>query len=179
MPSKANNNGAAPLAQPPVRTLDVIDSVRNRVEAAHKLIDEEHPKGLTLNEVFNALIMCGLEAIEDGSPANGNGTTDAALRTIAHPQRRRCDQKSALAFLRWYLGGRASSRTVNRKLAEAIEMFAPQELEFINVENTVDPAVLAAFRAACRDTKPDPDVIERVYDDSVQEPLTASEQGRD
>ena len=33
------------------------------------------------------------------------------------------------------------------------------------------------FKSPCIDAKPE--VIERVYNDSVQEPLTASEQGRD
>ena len=33
------------------------------------------------------------------------------------------------------------------------------------------------FKSPCIDAKPE--VIERLYDDSVQEPLTASEQGRD
>ena len=63
-----------------------------------------------------------------------------------------------------FLGLKKSIETIGsqaRKLAQAIEMFAPDELQFLTVETAK------------------PGVIERVYDDSVQEPLTASEQGRD
>ena len=39
MPSKANNNGAAPLAQPPVRTLAVPDSKLPRIKAKPEVIE--------------------------------------------------------------------------------------------------------------------------------------------
>ena len=39
MPSKAKNNGAAPLAQPPVRTLAVSDSMLTRIEAKPEVIE--------------------------------------------------------------------------------------------------------------------------------------------
>ena len=39
MPSKANNNGAAPLAQPPVRTLAVSDSMLPRIEAKPEVVE--------------------------------------------------------------------------------------------------------------------------------------------
>ena len=44
-------------------------------------------------------------------------------------------------------------------------------------KNGAAPLAQPPVRKLRRDAKPD--VIERVYDDSVQEPLTASEQGRD
>ena len=47
MPSKANNNGAPPLVQPPVRTLAVPEYLRPRIEAAHKRIEEEHPGAMS------------------------------------------------------------------------------------------------------------------------------------
>ena len=39
MSSKVHKNGAAPLAQPPVRTLAVPDELRTRIQAAHELIE--------------------------------------------------------------------------------------------------------------------------------------------
>ena len=56
MLSQAYNNGAAPLAQPPVRTLAVPDDLRPRIEAALKLIEEDHPGGLTLQQFLSALL---------------------------------------------------------------------------------------------------------------------------
>ena len=42
MPAKANNNGAAPLAQPPVRTLAVPDSMPPRIEAKPEVIERAY-----------------------------------------------------------------------------------------------------------------------------------------
>ena len=70
MPSKAKNNGAAPLAQPPVRTLAVPEYLRPRIEAAHKRIEEDHPGGLSLQKLVEILILCGLEASEIETPAH-------------------------------------------------------------------------------------------------------------
>ena len=48
---------------------------------------------------------------------------------------------------------------------------APLDQHFVRMLAVPD------FKSPCIDAKPE--VIERVYDDSVEEPLTASEQGRD
>ena len=140
--SKVHKNGAAPLSQPPVRTLAVPEYLRPRIEAAHKRIEEEHPGGLSLQKLVEVFILCGLEAIEIETPAHFNSSTRYGLQCIADPDVTRRIQKQALAFLRWYCGG-----------------------------GVVSP------REATGQAKPG--VIERVYDDSVQAPLTASEQGRD
>ena len=161
MPSKAKNNGAAPLAQPPVRTLAVPEYLRPRIEAAHKRIAEEHQTALNDQFVLNALIVCGLEAIEFQYLAHGTGSTATALQTMAAHWAKRGDQKTALEFVQWIISEPSPQQMVDHKLAAAIEMFASDELQFLTVETAK------------------PGVIERVYDDSVQEPLTASEQGRD
>ena len=69
---------------------------------------------------------------------------------------KRGDQKTALEFVQWLISEPSPQQTVDHKLAQAIEMFAPDELQFLTVETAK------------------PGVIERVYDDSVQEPLTDS-----
>ena len=178
MPSKAHKNGAAPLVQPPVRTLAVPEYLRPRIEAAHKLIKEEHPRGLSPQEVLNALIICGLEAIEFQHLANGNGSTATALQTMAAHWAKRSDQKRALQFVQWVTDEATPKHSVSHKLAEAIEMFDPDLLEFLNVEDSADPSILETLHAAIGGWDK-PEVVERVYDDSVQAPLTASEQGRD
>ena len=66
--------------------------------------------------------------------------------------------------------------TVSSWLPDAIEMFDPDELQFLTIEEH-NAAAVAEFRGKLRGVEPE--VIKRVYDDSVQEPLTASEQGRD
>jgi len=182
MSFKDNNNGVAPLAQPPVCALSVSDDLRSRIEEAHNTIEEEHPGGLTLQEVLKALIVCGLETIDNAYFAKTGPTFSAsALQTLIASRSKRCDQKSALVFLRWWaLGGghsRTDQRTVNRWQADAIEMFAPDELQFLTVEDPLDHAVFAELRAKIHGEKPE--VVERVYDDSVQNPLTASEHGAD
>ena len=161
MPSKAKNNGAAPLAQPPVRTLAVPEYLRPRIEAAHKRIEEENPGAMSHQAVLNVLIVCGLEAIEFQYLTHGTGSTATALQTMAAHWAKRGDQKTALEFVQWSISEPSPTQTVDHKLAKAIKMFAPDDLEFLTVETAK------------------PGVIERVYDDSVQEPLTASEQGRD
>lgn len=138
--SKVHKNGAAPLAQPPVRTLAVPEYLRPRIEAAHKRIKEEHPRGLSPQEVLNALIICGLEAIEFQHLANGNGSTATALQTMAALWAKRSDQKRALQFVQWVTDEATPKHSVSHKLAEAIEMFDPDLLEFLNVEDSVDPA---------------------------------------
>ena len=85
MPFTANNNGAAPLAQPPVCTLAVPEYLRPRIEAAHKRIEEEHPGAMSHQAVLNALIVCGLEAIEFQYLTHGTGSTATALQTMAAP----------------------------------------------------------------------------------------------
>ena len=63
-------------------------------------------------------------------------------------------------------------------MKRAIEVWAPHLLDYITkvVVAADDPDLVA-----CREATglANPGVIERVYDDSVQDPLTASEQGRD
>ncbi|WP_390127844.1 hypothetical protein [Synechococcus sp. HIMB2401] len=165
---------------PRVRALAVPEYLRPRIEAAHKRIAEEHPRALSPQAVLNALIICGLEAIEFQHLANGNGATATALQTMAALWAKRSDQKKALAFVHWVTNEATPKDSVSHKLADAIEMFDPDLLQFLNVEDSAepDPAILEAFRAAYRG-EAKPDVVERVYDDSVQGPLTASEQGRD
>ena len=178
MPSKAKNNGAAPLAQPPVRTLAVPEYLRPRIEAAHKRIEEEHPGGLSLQKLVEVFILCGLEAIEIETDAHFNDSIRNGLQFIAAPDAMRRTQKEALAFLRWYCGGGvASPREVTWDVKRGIEAWAPHLLDYITkvVVDPDDPA-LVAFREAAGVK---PGVIERFYEDSVQEPLTASEQGRD
>ena len=179
MPSKAKNNGAAPLAQPPVPTLAVPEYLRPRIEDAHRRIEEDHPGGLSLQKLVEVFILCGLEAIEIETPAHFNSSTRYGLQCIADPDATRRIQKQALAFLRWYCGGGVvSPREVTWDVKQAIEVWAPHLLDYITkvVVAPDDPAVVA-FREATGQAKPG--VIERVYDDSVQDPLTASEQGRD
>ena len=145
----------------PYSTLVVPEYLRPRIEAAHQRIEEEHPSAMSHQAVLNALIVCGLEAIEFQYLANGTGSNATALQTMAAHWAKRGDQKTALEFVQWSISEPSPQQTVNHKLAKAIEMFAPDELQFLTVETAK------------------PGVIERLYDDSVQEPLTASEQGRD
>ena len=99
-------------------TVHVPESLCARIKGARKVIDKGHPWGLTLQEVCNVLIVCGLDAIE---------------------------------------------------------LYADVE------ETPIDSELHAAFRmklrASLRGEKPE--FLERIYEDSASEPLTASEQGRD
>ena len=180
MAKSHRSNGAAPLAQPPVRTLAVPEYLRPRIEAAHKRIEDEHPGGLSLQKLVEVFILCGLESIEIETSAHFNDSIRNGLRYIADPEEKRRTQKEALAFLRWYCGGGVvSPREVTWDVKRAIEAWAPHLLDYIT-KVVVDPddADLVAFREATG-LVAKPGVIERVYDDSVQDPLTASEQGRD
>ena len=178
--SKAHiSNGAAPLEQPPVRTLSVPEYLRPRIEDAHRRIEEDHPGGLSLQKLVELFILCGLEAIEIETPAHSNSSTRFGLQFIANPDATRRIQKQALAFLRWYCGGGVvSPREVTWEVKQAIDVWAPHLDDYIT-KVVVDPddPDLVAFREATGQTKPE--VVERVYDDSVQNPLTASEQGAD
>lgn len=167
------------MAQPPVRTLAVPDELRTRLEAAHELIEAEHPRGLTLQQVLNALIVCGLEAIEIDTAGNVAACSSSALQSITNPDATRRTQKHALRFLSWYVDVPASQGVVSPQTARAIDHFAPHLSDEITVDTfPPDDPELAALREAFR-RQVKPQVVERVYDDSVQEPLTASEQGRD
>ena len=175
MPSKANNNGAAPLAQPPVRTLAVPDDLRLRIEEAHKVVEAEHPGAFTLQQLFNVLLLTGLENVEYDSRAYGNAPAGTALCNLAQLDRSRRTQKDAVAFLRWYIG--MPDRPMSTDLVKIISRFAPH-LTGPNASSLTDSDDLEGVMAKLIGNA-DPVVIERVYDDSVQEPLTASEQGRD
>ena len=147
-----------------------------RIEAAYKCIAEEHPGALSSQFVLNTLISCGLEAIEPQHLVPDGGGVAKALQVMVSPSSTRRDQKKARAFVQWAVCMEKEQSTVSSWLADAIEMFDPDELQFLNIEEH-NPAAVAEFRAKLRGVEPE--VIERVYDDSVQEPLTASEQGRD
>ena len=85
MATSPRSNGAAPLAQPSVRTLAVPEYLRPRIEAAHKRIEEDHPGGLSLQKLVEIFILCGLEAIEIETPAHSNSSTRFGLQFIANP----------------------------------------------------------------------------------------------
>ena len=173
MSFKAHKNRAAPLTQPPVRTLAVPEYLRPRIEDAHRRIEEEHPGGLSLQKLVEVFILCGLEVIEIETEAHFNDPISNGLRYIADPDEKRRSQKEALAFLRWYCGGGAvSPREVTWDVKRAIKAWAPHLLDYIKVVVAPDDPSLVAFREATGQVKPGG--IERVYDDSVQEPLTDS-----
>ena len=181
--SKVHKNGAAPLAQPPVRTLAVPESLRSRIEAAHKAVEADHPGAMTLQQLLDVFVVCGLEAIEAGTDAYGNQTTSSALGHLADPNTPRGLQKDAMAFLRWYMG--PSSPEVPDGLGGVVMTFAPHLMaghpDACLWAKAIQPDALARARAPqfWEKAKFPGQLIERVYDDSVQDPLTASEQGRD
>ena len=183
MPSKANNNGAAPLAQPPVRTLAVCESLRSRIEAAHKAVEADHPGDIMLQELLNVFVVCGLEAIEAGTDASGNQTTSSALGHLADPSTPRGLQKDAMTFLRWYMG--PSNPKVPDGLGGVVMTFAPHLMEGDPDERyyaeAVKPDASARARAPqfwMRSNLPF-QTVERIYDDSECGVRAASEQGRD
>ena len=98
MPSTANTNNP----------LEVAEDLLRRIEEAHYSIDQEHPGQMTLQQLLNVLIVCGLEAVEANTEANGNQTTSTALGHVAVPNTPRGLQKDAMAFLRWYMGPSSS-----------------------------------------------------------------------
>lgn len=173
MPSTANTNNP----------LEVAEDLLRRVEEAHYSIDQEHPGQMTLQQLLNVLIVCGLEAVEANTEANGNQTTSTALGHVADPNTPRGLQKDAMAFLRWYMG--PSSPEVPDGLGGVVMTFAPHLMaghpDACLWATAIQPDALARARAPqfWEKAKFPGHLIERVYDDSVQDPLTASEQGRD
>lgn len=123
MPSKAHKNGAAPLAQPPVRTLAVPDDLRARIEAAYKVMEEDHPRFLPLQQFFNLLIRAGLENVEFSSEDFETGTFGVPLRMASNPYERRKDQKEAMWFLQWIED--APRCQCSEELILVIRRFAP------------------------------------------------------
>ena len=182
--SKVHKNGAAPLSQPPVRTLAVSESLRSRIEAAHKAVEADHPGGMTLQQLLDVLIVCGLEAVEATTEANGNQTTSTALGHLADPNTPRALQKDAMAFLRWYMG--PSSTEVPDGLGGVVMMFAPHLMadhpEACIYAKAVQPDALARARAQQfweRAKLPGLEIIERAYEEANSDVRSASEQGRD
>lgn len=103
--SKANiSNGAAPLVQPPVRTLAVPDNLRLRIEAAYLAVEADHPSGLTLQQFLNALLWAGLENVEYADHTHHSIPCCKALSGVADPYQTRGHQKDCMSFLRWRVG---------------------------------------------------------------------------
>ena len=132
------------MAQPPVRTLAVPDDLRLRIEEAHKVINDDHPSALSLQQVFELLILNGLESVEYCTGAHGNASVGSALMNLANPDRSRRLQKQSMLFCRWYVG---ADRSLTPAILTAISVYADHLTKGVFLEGSDMEAALSKLIA--------------------------------
>lgn len=139
MPKPNKFNGAAPLVQPPARTLAVPNDLRLRIEAAYKASDKAHPGALTPQQFLNALIGAGLEFVESDecNPGASNAEFSCCLNSAVRPVELGFrSSMECMAFVRWRVGAPIA---ITDQLVKLIKRVAPftyrSEVHSLDVNN--------------------------------------------